>query len=410
VKLCLSYGAKNDPHPEFGQTALHAAVSESQYSCAAAILKAAAISEADIIICNLTDPKGRTPLHCAALIGSTNLVELLLQHGADYSSTDNCGHTPLHLCAGSGFKSCLAVLLDYGADCYIEVSDHNGNNALHHAVFNGHLECVRLLLETAADVTARNKRGNTPYNIASSSGHHQIGLLLLEYRDNQQQREHTPQKNRKNNAQLDGKIKTKTRASSYTDEKSKNNEYYSTPAHHSLTVNDTVLSNSSYFDKFNNKSAGNNNYSINKPIFLRNDSYFSDSSNDINSSLPRPHTLNSPSLQPSNLTRSNKNTPNSTLSNRSVTTSFSISNSPVVNDSNQFDDFNYKTNLINTVFESPYKFHNYVEEQRFQNGSIKIASKNKSHFNAQQQETEKSSKSEGTVLFKVFIELYTIYV
>ena len=26
VKLCLEYGAKNDPHPEFGHTALHAAI------------------------------------------------------------------------------------------------------------------------------------------------------------------------------------------------------------------------------------------------------------------------------------------------------------------------------------------------------------------------------------------------
>lgn len=45
------------------------------------------------------------------------------------------------------------------------------------------MDCVRLLLETAADVSIRNYEGYTAYNIASAQGHHQIGLLLFEYRD-----------------------------------------------------------------------------------------------------------------------------------------------------------------------------------------------------------------------------------
>src|SRR5689334_17991421 len=58
VKLCLQYGAKNDPHPDYGQTALHAAVSENQLYAAHALLEIAASSEADIIISNLTDTNG----------------------------------------------------------------------------------------------------------------------------------------------------------------------------------------------------------------------------------------------------------------------------------------------------------------------------------------------------------------
>ena len=57
VRLCLNFGAKNDPHPDFGQTAMHAAVSEGQMAAAAVLLKAAAASQADAVICNLTDPK-----------------------------------------------------------------------------------------------------------------------------------------------------------------------------------------------------------------------------------------------------------------------------------------------------------------------------------------------------------------
>ena len=57
VRLCLNFGAKNDPHPDFGQTAMHAAVAEGRVAAAAVLLKAAAASQADAVICNLTDPK-----------------------------------------------------------------------------------------------------------------------------------------------------------------------------------------------------------------------------------------------------------------------------------------------------------------------------------------------------------------
>lgn len=183
VRLCLEFGAKNDPHPDYGQTALHAAVSSGQYTCAQVILDVAAQSEADHIICNLTDQYGQTPLHCAALIGHVDLAELLLRHGAKLSSVDSYGQTPLHLSAGSMNKACLAVLLDHGGDDIMEVGDIYGNRPLHHAVYHGRLECAKLLLETAADVNARNAKNLTPYNLASVQGHHQIGLLLLEYKE-----------------------------------------------------------------------------------------------------------------------------------------------------------------------------------------------------------------------------------
>lgn len=183
VKLCLEYGARNDPHPEFGHTALHAAIIAQSYDCARTILETAAPSDADHMISNLADPTGQTPLHIAAYLGSLLLVELLLSHGGRIASIDMEGQTPLHLCASSGDRGCLAMMLDHGGDDIIDMQDNAGNTPLHHASFHGRLECVRLLLETAANVLVSNTDGLTPYNIASSQGHHQVGLLLLEYRE-----------------------------------------------------------------------------------------------------------------------------------------------------------------------------------------------------------------------------------
>jgi ankyrin repeat protein len=182
VKICLDYGAKNDPHPDYGQTALHAAVASGRITCASTLLKVAQASEADTIISNLTDQYGQTPLHTASIIGSVPIAELLLQHGARISSIDTYGQTPLHLCAGSGHNFMLALLLDQGGDALIDLPDVYGNSPLHHAAFHGKLECAKLLLETAASVRARNNEGLTAFNLASIHGHSQISHLIQEYR------------------------------------------------------------------------------------------------------------------------------------------------------------------------------------------------------------------------------------
>ncbi len=73
------------------------------------------------------------------------------------------------------------MLLDHGGDELLESLDVSGNTVLHHASFNGHAECVRLLLETAANVHARNHKGQTAFQLASSRSHHQILQLLTLY-------------------------------------------------------------------------------------------------------------------------------------------------------------------------------------------------------------------------------------
>ena len=183
TKLCLHYGAKNDPHPDFGQTALHCAVEGRAHKCAKVILEAAAPSQSNVIIVNLRDASEKTPLHIAAAFGDTKMCRLLLSHGAALNNRDNNHRTPLHLCAANGHKICLSFLLDHEGDSYLDMPDLHGNTALHGAAENGHYACAKLLLETAANPIARNNRGQTPYNLANARGHQPICQLLLEYND-----------------------------------------------------------------------------------------------------------------------------------------------------------------------------------------------------------------------------------
>ena len=67
-------GAKNDPHPHFGQTALQAAVSAGHASCVQCILEAAAPSGSDSVIANHEDPNGEAPIHVAARCGNEEIL------------------------------------------------------------------------------------------------------------------------------------------------------------------------------------------------------------------------------------------------------------------------------------------------------------------------------------------------
>jgi len=124
VSMCLLLGGKNDPHPDFGQTALQAAVSAGHANCVKLILDTAAPSESDAIIVNHEDANKEAPIHVASRCGNSAVLELLVIHGANLHLVDFQGRTAVHCAAMGGHKQCLVFLLDAGGDELIEeVSD-----------------------------------------------------------------------------------------------------------------------------------------------------------------------------------------------------------------------------------------------------------------------------------------------
>jgi hypothetical protein len=59
---------------------------------------------------------GWTPLHSASREGHVDIVELLIQHGADVNKQTNNQETPLHLASASGKLEILQLLVERGAD------------------------------------------------------------------------------------------------------------------------------------------------------------------------------------------------------------------------------------------------------------------------------------------------------
>lgn len=57
----------------------------------------------------------QTPLHCAARIGHTSMVKLLLENNANPNLATTAGHTPLHITAREGHVDTALALLEKGA-------------------------------------------------------------------------------------------------------------------------------------------------------------------------------------------------------------------------------------------------------------------------------------------------------
>jgi ankyrin repeat protein len=57
-----------------------------------------------------------TPLHAAAASGSVNVVQILLESGAEVDAQNSYGNTPLHIACLNGHSNMCSELTYYGAD------------------------------------------------------------------------------------------------------------------------------------------------------------------------------------------------------------------------------------------------------------------------------------------------------
>lgn len=110
-----------------------------------------------------------------AFPNDSEIVKLLVEHGADIDARDEEEATPLMRAAAFGQTGVVRALLDHGANA--EAKDKSGNTALIAAGcacaiidMPETLPSMKLLLEKGADVNAKNKVGTTALMAAASWG------------------------------------------------------------------------------------------------------------------------------------------------------------------------------------------------------------------------------------------------
>jgi ankyrin repeat protein len=102
------------------------------------------------------DNKNVLPLHCVANLGSVELMQLLLDHGANVQGVDYDGKTPLYSAAELGLHDIIHLLVDHGAD--VQSVDNNRNAYLHNATGDS----VEKLIQLGRRVLAENSDGYQP--------------------------------------------------------------------------------------------------------------------------------------------------------------------------------------------------------------------------------------------------------
>ena len=142
-----------------------------------------------------------TPLYQAAFNGHNELVELLLEKGADPNIKTKAGTTALMGAAYGGHKRIAELLIAHGADVNVKGEDKGileyvikhgatGENLreftnletfpLLQAAHKGHKEIVQLLIKNGADVNTTNPVGYTALMAAMAGGHTETVRVLIE--------------------------------------------------------------------------------------------------------------------------------------------------------------------------------------------------------------------------------------
>lgn len=117
------------------------------------------------------------PLHTAATLNDSNIVRILLEHGANtnvQAATD--GMTPLMAAAWAQSEEIVRLLLNYGANP--NIIDKDKWSPLFHAAHRGNEKIVQLLLSFGADPSLKDIYQKTPSVKAKEAKHYSVSKIL----------------------------------------------------------------------------------------------------------------------------------------------------------------------------------------------------------------------------------------
>lgn len=109
---------------------------------------------------NSEDPYTRTPIFWAIEYGHLNIVNHLIENGAQVNVKGYSDLTPLHLASKHGRKDIVILLLR--ADAESDATDSDGCTPLHIACENAKLDVARVLISHGANINAKSMFGLTP--------------------------------------------------------------------------------------------------------------------------------------------------------------------------------------------------------------------------------------------------------
>ena len=125
--------------------------------------------------------RGHLPLHDACELGALDIVKILVEAGAGVRGAGETRRrsTYLTLAAFHGYTETVRYLLAL-PDVELNGRDGDGETALHCAVHFNYADTVQLLIAAGADIDTRNYNDQSPLDCANDSGASDIVEMLVE--------------------------------------------------------------------------------------------------------------------------------------------------------------------------------------------------------------------------------------
>lgn len=153
-----------------GRNLLHLAIARGRADLVQLLLEFGADLEA-------TNRAGRSPLEAASAAGETLIGELLLAKGASTARSPKSDFGPLHYAAAGGHAELLRLLLLKGEE--VDALTADGRTALHLAAAEQRQACVEVLMAAGARTEVAGKDGNTPLHAAAAAAGDEAVVKLL---------------------------------------------------------------------------------------------------------------------------------------------------------------------------------------------------------------------------------------
>ena len=130
---------------------------------------------------NTQNNEGHSPLYVACKSGELDIVKMLVRAGAGVSVADNDGYTCLMLAAWHGHTDIVRYLVGVPE---VELNHQSGaaassNTALHLAARNKRTDVVQVLIDAGADIDTQNNLGHSPLHYACKKGARDIVKMLV---------------------------------------------------------------------------------------------------------------------------------------------------------------------------------------------------------------------------------------
>lgn len=143
------------------------------------IMKIQTIIESKPTIVNTEQFFGKSPLHKAAELGNSKIIQLLITKGAECTSKDYNRATALHIAVRNNHKDSVIKLISH---CNNEVVNapafRSDLTPLHLAALHGYYAIAEILLDNGADRTIKNRQGKTALDFATDRNYLKVVSLL----------------------------------------------------------------------------------------------------------------------------------------------------------------------------------------------------------------------------------------